>query len=543
MARNLRPDSRALLRAASRRSLLLLTVVVAGCRGDAGERPGPATVAPPVAVVDTAAPSVVTPGEGPTDPRPAVAGTAPVAVEPALVEQALRVLEGAGRDTWFGVYMGARKVGNGHIVYRRSEPGEAGAFAAIVDLEMTLEAGGRQARMTASERRFYAAAPSLGLVAAEMEMSASGVRDLRRGRNSADGMHISRTLNGEPQPERSVAGSRDSLAYLAVTNPAAPEQLAPGAERTIYAWDWESEADDEVLVKVDAIDRRLIAGIESHVATLSLVYEASGITMKSRVADGGSVLVMSLGPALTLRQEEEEVAKSGIVGLDVAESGIPVKTALGDPEKISRLVLSSRLPEGFRLPSGPRQQLTAGEGGATLITIVRGVGAPVTAEERAAALAEDATVDWKAKPVRELAATLTAGLETPRAKADALAAWVHDNLAKRLATHLPTASAVLERRVGDCTEHTWLFTALARAAGLPARPVYGVAYAGDLERRFAYHAWAEVEIDGTWQALDPTWGEAVADATHVQLGADLKHVGAALGGLTFEVVSHESVGD
>ena len=44
---------------------------------------------------------------------------------------------------------------------------------------------------------------------------------------------------------------------------------------------------------------------------------------------------------------------------------------------------------------------------------------------------------------------------------------VFKNVKKELATHLPTASLVLEKRVGDCTEHTWLFVALARAAGGP----------------------------------------------------------------------------
>jgi hypothetical protein len=449
-----------------------------------------------------------------------------------------RLFEGPASDAWYGVYMGSRKVGHGHMLYRRSAPGEAGAFAVIVDLEMTLEASGRRSRMTVSERRFYAGAPDLGLVAAEMEMRASGVRDLRRATRAEDGLRVTRTLNGEAQPERTLPPSRDNLAFLLVTNPTDPDELEVGAQHTVYTWDWEDEADDLVVVTVDKVEARRTAGITNRVATLSLAYDKSGITMKSQVASGGSVLLMSLGAALTLRQEEEEVARSGVVGLDVVDSGVRVDAQLGDPAEVSRLVLTATVPDGFALPNAPNQVVEPLAGGRVRVTLVRGPGATVAAPERSAALAEDAIVDWRAAPVRELAERLTAGLSTSREKVDALAGWVHDNLDKKLATHLPTASAILERKVGDCTEHTWLFTALARAAGLPARPVYGVAWAGDHDKRFAYHAWAEVDLDGTWWAVDPTWGEPVADATHLKLGFELKRVGAVVGGLALEVIDH-----
>lgn len=500
---------------------LLLALVVMGCRGHE-------EVAADVAGSTTSTPSAATPS-----------AAAPATLNPTeVVAQLERLFEGPARDVWYGVYMGARKVGHGHMLYRHSAPGEPGAFAVIVDLEMTLEASGRRSRMTVSERRFYAPAPDLGLVVAEMEMGASGVRDLRRATRATDGLRVTRTLNGEAQPERLLSPSRDNLAFLLATNPIDPDALQVGAHRTVYAWDWEDEADDIVVVTVDKVEARQTAGITSRVAFLSLAYEKSGITMKSQVANGGSVLLMSLGAALTLRQEEEEVARSGVVGLDVVDSGVRVDAKLGDPEQVSRLVLAATVPEGFALPSAPNQLVEPLDGGRVRVTLVRGAGASVAPAEREAALAEDAIVDWRAAPVRELAERLTAGLQTSREKVDALAGWVHDNLDKKLATHLPTASAILERKVGDCTEHTWLFTALARAAGLAARPVYGVAWAGDLDQRFAYHAWAEVDLDGTWWAVDPTWGEPVADATHLQLGFELKRVGAVVGGLALEVIEH-----
>jgi len=71
---------------------------------------------------------------------------------------------------------------------------------------------------------------------------------------------------------------------------------------------------------------------------------------------------------------------------------------------------------------------------------------------------------------------------------------------------------VLAARRGDCNEHTVLYVALARAAGLPARAAAGLVH---LDGRFYYHAWPEVWL-GDWVAVDPTLDQFPADATHLR---------------------------
>jgi transglutaminase-like putative cysteine protease len=72
--------------------------------------------------------------------------------------------------------------------------------------------------------------------------------------------------------------------------------------------------------------------------------------------------------------------------------------------------------------------------------------------------------------------------------------------------------------VGDCNEHTALYVALARAAGLPARIAVGLV---QMRGAFYYHAWAEVYLEesggGLWLPVDPTLNEFPADATHIRL--------------------------
>lgn len=111
-----------------------------------------------------------------------------------------------------------------------------------------------------------------------------------------------------------------------------------------------------------------------------------------------------------------------------------------------------------------------------------------------------------------LAERIVAGESDPRVAAERINEWVHDSLEKQLSFSIPNAVQVLRLRAGDCNEHTQLFVALARAAGIPARSVAGLAYVGG---KFYYHAWPEVYL-GDWVATDPTFGQFPADAAHLR---------------------------
>ena len=60
--------------------------------------------------------------------------------------------------------------------------------------------------------------------------------------------------------------------------------------------------------------------------------------------------------------------------------------------------------------------------------------------------------------------------------------------------------------------HDCIRRALARAAGIPTRMAAGIVY---MESGFYYHAWPEVWL-GTWTAIDPTFSQFPADATHIR---------------------------
>ena len=91
--------------------------------------------------------------------------------------------------------------------------------------------------------------------------------------------------------------------------------------------------------------------------------------------------------------------------------------------------------------------------------------------------------------------------------------WVYTHLKKKPTFSIPEPVEVLRTMEGDCNEHSALFVALARAAGIPARVEVGLVYFGD---GFYYHAWAGVWA-GKWVSVDPTFGQNIADATHLKL--------------------------
>src|SRR4051794_27860615 len=91
-----------------------------------------------------------------------------------------------------------------------------------------------------------------------------------------------------------------------------------------------------------------------------------------------------------------------------------------------------------------------------------------------------------------------------------ICAWMKKNITykrrKSSITELDfkTADEVVKRGDAECRGYTILFTALCRAAGIPARPVWGVAMLPANQGGYASHNWAEVYITGAgWVPVDP----------------------------------------
>jgi hypothetical protein len=125
------------------------------------------------------------------------------------------------------------------------------------------------------------------------------------------------------------------------------------------------------------------------------------------------------------------------------------------------------------------------------------------------------TVPSDASNVRSLAHSIVAGAATPSEQIPRLLNWIHTNI-ERAPVDSFSALDVLQTKQAECQGHAYLYTAFARALGIPTRVVNGLVYSEQF-KGFLYHSWAESYVEGRWDAVDPTFAQVHADATHIMV--------------------------
>ncbi len=111
--------------------------------------------------------------------------------------------------------------------------------------------------------------------------------------------------------------------------------------------------------------------------------------------------------------------------------------------------------------------------------------------------------------VQELVERVVGDEENPYWVARKVFDYVRENLEFERAGGWNVASAVLKRGTGSCSEYTFVFITLCRAAGLPARYAGSVVVRGDdSSLDDVYHRWAEVYLPTYgWIPIDPSAGD------------------------------------
>jgi transglutaminase-like putative cysteine protease len=276
-------------------------------------------------------------------------------------------------------------------------------------------------------------------------------------------------------------------------------------------------------------DRMAGGGVEAEVSVVTESEVGDRLAIEYRVADDGRIVEIRMGESIVARPETAEVARR----LDVVDLFALSRVKLPGP--LPRTVPATvvyrlaGLPPTFRR-NDQRQAFAAGPEGTTVLTVRARL--PVAADPARDTsrltppsdpdlVAATPTIDADHPAIVRLAREVAGDLTGRYAAAVRLAEHVNRRLEKAYGVSQDRASDVLAAGRGDCTEHSVLFVALARALGIPARQVHGLVYARyeDAQDALYWHAWAEVQSGGEWIAIDPTFGQPVADATHLALGA------------------------
>jgi transglutaminase-like putative cysteine protease len=234
-------------------------------------------------------------------------------------------------------------------------------------------------------------------------------------------------------------------------------------------------------------------------------------------ARGRPVFELGLNGVIISALEDERTAKGYLASAAVNKDDVLVQwslikspLSLSDPQKARFLrVTVNRSP-----PSDERQRCRAAAA-EVVCEIEAARTAALSVGSADADLRPSATVQSHDPMIRSLALEITARRESVPEKIAAVLDWLERNIRKE---PVDTFSAldVLDAKRGECQGHSYLYAALMRTLGVPTRVVNGLVYSAE-HSGFLYHTWAESLVEGSWRAVDPTFNQTQADATHIAL--------------------------
>lgn len=420
------------------------------------------------------------------------------------------------RDYWLGIFLGGgERAGFVHVSSRpEARDAVAGQHVRIAG-RATLNLFNFDAGLALSGQAW--AADDFSRADFDFTLHAGESESRAYGRFEGDNLSATFATGGIETP-LNFPISKEMLGGLGLGGPAYEvPHMEPGDEVYIDAFDPTTMRPSKARLYCEKKEMVMAAGkmVEAAVITISL----GGIVSRTWVTPDLETVKLQTAFGIEVRQITEAEALEPLTPSErmplleatiVVPTGAPLQRGVAH----SRLRLTG-LPADVKVPEDGVQRVEDGVLEITAPDPMREVAATLSEEERAEALASDAMVNAGAEAIRAAAAEATGDAAGDWEKARRIYAWVYREIAKVPTLSIPAAMEVLRTREGDCNEHTVLFTAMARAAGIPCRIAIGLVYSEALGG-FGYHAWPEVWV-GQWVPMDPTLGQPVCDATHIKL--------------------------
>lgn len=426
---------------------------------------------------------------------------------------------------WFGLYLLGKKAGWSRSEIAREVRDGRDVLVGRATTLVRAVVGATEVERRQEEERVYEARPGGRLLSFRGTWSGDG------GERTVSGTCEKTTCRavlvaGGAREERTVADVRDTAELVDGA------RLAAGRRGAIRGG--QLDLDKLRVREVEDLfvrrERIAGAGVEEEVSVVSEAEVGDRIASEYRVADDGRIVEIRLGDAIVARPEPEATARR-LDRLDLfALARVPLPRELPREVPATIVYRVSGLPASF-LHSDARQRFERGADGVTVLTVsARRPAAADPARDtpleraRAGASGEDLQATPQANAdapeIRKLAREVAGDAKGTYQAARRLSDHVYRTLEKAYGASHDRATDVLTAGKGDCTEHSILLLALARSLGIPARGLHGLVFAryGDGGPALYWHAWVEVRSAGEWIPMDPTFGEPVADATHVALG-------------------------
>lgn len=431
-----------------------------------------------------------------------------------LAAQSLDVTSLVG-ENWYGLYLNEQKAG---FSFDSLTVQPDGSVVKIEDARFKISMGAVQQDMRIYLKRTYAAGGELVSIEQELE-DAAGPKKWEA-RVEGDVLFLTTSMAGIkteeklPKPRESL---KDALKQVELIRGGMTGQ---SVDYTVFEPMYKKEMSGAS--RVEAVEERVFDGVVTKVFKIGSTIKELGIRSTTYVTEDGTVLEDRVAEMLTMRLEPKEMAQDVNYSNDVIISNAaPVDKPIANPRQRDSLALRINGPiTKDHIFNSDRQQFVEKDG------YVEFRSKRSSVEEAATFPVKEASVAEWIKPslfiqsddkrlvekAREIVGNETSALEA----SGKLAKWVYDNVRTTYSAQLTNALEVLDLMQGDCTEHSVLFIGLARALGIPAREVAGLIYVDDVKPGFYFHQWAAVWV-GKWIEVDPTFGQPVADVTHIKL--------------------------
>jgi len=447
------------------------------------------------------------------------------ATPPAAAARTVLTVPRPPAPEWFGVYLLGRKAGFSQSRVAVETRGGRRVLVARVEQTISATVGTRTVQRSQTDEKTYEARPGGRLLEFSSRRAGDGGDRSVEGRCTPDGCTVMLSAGGKREERRIPPVGETAEQADAARLAAAWRGIVRGVQL-----DLETLRVKKMEDRYAGTSRVAAGGVVADVELVEELEEGDRAATRVSIARDGRVVELRLGDAIVVRAEPEDTARR----LDKVDlfGMTRVKLAAPLPRDVpGRVVFTLRgVPPEFQA-ADPRQTWAPKADGSVTLTVTartpaagdpardapRVKGIPPGMEDL---LAPTPEVDSDAPAIRRLAAEVAGDAPGVYAASVRIGHHVYRRLEKAYGVSRDRASEVLALGKGDCTEHALLFTALARAAGVPVRQVHGLVFAqyDDGVPALYWHAWVEVKSGEEWIALDPTFDEPVADATHVVLG-------------------------
>lgn len=369
-----------------------------------------------------------------------------------------------------------------------------------------------------SSREIYQVGPNLALKTVEVEQTINGSKSLLSGRMIPGGLQIRRDANGKSSVK--TLKTRSEL-FPGPTLNLIPlfKGTATGKTLRVFSFDPEELAIKEVKITVQG-EGKTPEGVPALKLRNNLYpfvdneiwLDQQGNTLLESVRDG--LVITKAEPPEKLAAFVSGMAlskKDLIYDFSLVRINPPMKKAPATLAGLSVAITGY----GDQIPvlSNGSQQVERQQGRVVITTgsLRKPAEAALTAAEEAY-LQPAEGIESTAAEIISKSTELTANVKTVQERIQALTTWTANWLEDSIEDG-GSAVVALSKKQGNCQTHAKLYTALARAAGIPTRFVSGLVSQDGAS--FLYHSWAESLLDGRWIAVDPTFNQVPADPTHL----------------------------